>query len=125
IGVPASVGIHRRVIQLIEKAVAVVEDEHVAIAGAGGSALNRSGRGDWHGAGIALAAVGAEIHVDQRLTSIDHDVGNAVGRVGAPVGMNVHRAHPTADDGAGIGVDGRGGEVGGSKGAAGGGDKKK
>ncbi len=123
IGIPAPVGIHRRVVEFVEKTIAVVEHEHVAIAGTGRTAFDRSTLRNRHGSGIALAPVRAEIHIHQRLAAIDHDVGNAVGRIVAPVGMNVHRADPVADNRVGIRVDGRGRDIGVPKTVAGEGNK--
>ena len=51
IGVPASVGIDGRIVELVKKAIAVVEDEHVAIAGAGRSAFHGSVAGTGIGPG--------------------------------------------------------------------------
>ncbi len=80
-------------VKLVEEAIGFIEDENVAIAGAGiRVAFDRSGQRNGHGAGVGFAAVRGVIDRDERLSGIDHGIRNTdVGAVvfaGAEVGMN-------------------------------------
>jgi hypothetical protein len=113
--VPGS-GLRVGTVEFVEKAVGVVENEDVAIAGAGiGVALDGSGERNGHGAGVGFATVGGVVDGNERLRAVDDGVGNAqVGTVvfaGTEVGMNADGGADVVDDVGGIGIDGRGRNV--------------
>ena len=114
-GVPGS-GLGVGTVELVEEAVGVIENEDVAIAVAGvGVAFDIRGERDGHGAGIGLGGVGGVVDGDERLSGIDNGVGNAdIGAVveaRTEVGMDAGGGADVRDDGGGVGVDGRGGNV--------------
>ena len=74
-------------VELVEDAVAAVDDEHVAIAVAAVAALDRRPIGDREGPGVALAAVGGVVDRELALAGADHGVGEAVFARGAEVGV--------------------------------------
>jgi len=98
------------------KAIGFVEDENVAIAGAGiGVAFDGSGERNGHGAGVGLAAIGLVVDGNERLGGIDNRVGNAHVRAVvfplAEIGMDADARADVVDNGGGIGIDGSGGNI--------------
>ncbi len=103
-------------VKLIQPAIGIVENQHVAVAAAGiGIALDGSIRRDRHRSGIALIAVGREVDVHRRLRTTHHDIGNsnvrAVVQTGTEVRMQPDRRTNEVDHGRGIGIDGRGRDI--------------
>ena len=85
----------------------------MTVAGARCAAFNQRVRGDGHWTGIAFAAVSPQVDTHQFLIAVDHEKGNAIRGIGTEIGMHVSAgADVGTDDGSGIGVDGRGGDIG-------------
>jgi len=115
IGVPTG-GLRIGTIELVQKTIGFIENEDVAVAGAGiGIALDGGGKRNGHGARVAFAAVGLIVDGNERLCGIDNGVRNAdVGTVvfaGAKIGMDADGRADEIDDGGGIGIDAGRGDV--------------
>ena len=86
----------------------------ITVAGIGVT-FNGSGERNRHGAGVAFAAVGVVGDGDQGLRRIDDGVGNADVRAvvlaGAEVGVEANGGADVVDDGGGIGIDRRRGNI--------------
>ena len=81
IGVPGPVAVGNGGEQFVEKAVAVIEHQHVAIAATRiRTALDLSVGRKRHRPRIAFVAVGGEVDVNRRLRSAHHRVGDSDNR---------------------------------------------
>lgn len=114
--VPSTVGIQARAIEFIEPAIVVVQDEDVAVTGAGiRVALDVGVRRNGHGAGIAFVAVGVKEDVHRGLQSADDRIGNthvaAMMFARAKIGVERDGRADEADVGIGVGIDGCSGDV--------------
>lgn len=109
-------GLRLGTVKLVKEAVGFVENEDVAVAGAGvGIALDGIAKCDGHGARVAFAAIGLVIDGDEGLGGVDNRVGDAhVGAVVlslAEIGMQANGRANVIDEGGGVGINGRGRDV--------------
>src|SRR5262249_26268183 len=101
---PTPVTVGDRVKHLVQKAVAAVERQHVAVSARIGIPLDgRAGR-NRHRPGIALIAVGGEIDVYQPLRAVHYDIVNShtrtVVEAGNEIRMDTNICTDEVDDGA-------------------------
>jgi hypothetical protein len=109
-------GLRIGAVELVEETIGTVEDEDVAIAGAGiRVALNGSGERNGHGSGIALGTVGSVVDGNEGLRAVDDGVGDAHGgaviQTGAEIGMQANGIANEIEEVGGVGIDGRGRDV--------------
>ena len=86
--------------KLVEKTIRIVENEDVAVSGAGiRIAFDRRGHGNGHGPGITFTSVSSEVNRYRRLLGADNEIGNANRRsqVLATTEIRVH-SRGTADE---------------------------
>ena len=107
----------KRARKLVEETIRIVENENVAITGAGiGVTLDGRGNRNGHRPGIAFASIGGEVDGDGRLLPTDNEVGNADRRAQILARPKV-RVHASAspdeiDDCSGIRIHWRGRNIG-------------
>ena len=109
-------GLRIRTVEFVEKTIGAVEDENVAIAGAGiRVTLNGSGERDGHGTEIALGAIGGVVDGNEGLRGVDDGVGDThrgtVIQTGAEIGMQANGIADEVEDVGRVGIDGRGRDV--------------
>ena len=115
-GIPAPVSVGISAVQLVEKAIAVIQHEHVAIAIARiRIALDRRASRYRHRPRIAFVSVSCKSDADRRLGSAHHRVRNSDIRTlvlsRAKIGVHADGRSDEVDDGAGIRIHGRAGNI--------------